>query len=126
MSQNEGQFAPHANGQARPAFEVELRGYDKRQVDGYVSRVTAELGTLAADPYAPATVLVTHHVEEIPRSFTHVMLLRSGTVIAEGPIDEALTAASVAAVVRANNSVTAAQVLLDPSAFALSSAVALP
>jgi hypothetical protein len=34
--------------------------------------------------------------------------------------------ASVAAVVRANNSVTAAQVLLDPSAFALSSAVALP
>jgi iron complex transport system ATP-binding protein len=50
------------------------------------------LGELAQDPYAPATVLVTHHVEEIPRGFTHVLLLRAGAVVAEGPIDEALTA----------------------------------
>ena len=53
------------------------------------------LGDLAQDPYAPATVLVTHHVEEIPRGFTHVLLLRAGSVVAEGPIDEALTAATL-------------------------------
>ncbi|HEY6739102.1 MAG TPA: ABC transporter ATP-binding protein [Actinopolymorphaceae bacterium] len=53
------------------------------------------LGDLASDPHAPATVLVTHHVEEIPRGFTHVLLLRAGTVVAAGPIDEALTAATL-------------------------------
>jgi iron complex transport system ATP-binding protein len=36
-------------------------------------------------------VLVTHHVEEIPPSMTHALLLRGGRVIAAGPIDEALT-----------------------------------
>ncbi len=50
------------------------------------------LGGLAADPSSPAIVLVTHHVEEIPRSFTHVLLLRSGGVVAAGPLDETLTA----------------------------------
>ena len=50
------------------------------------------LGQLAADPDAPAMVLVTHHVEEIPPGFTHVLLLRGGRVIAQGPLDTALTA----------------------------------
>ena len=36
------------------------------------------LAAIAADPYAPALVLVTHHVEEIPPGFTHVLLLRAG------------------------------------------------
>ena len=36
------------------------------------------LGELAQDHYAPASVLVTHHVEEIPAGVTHVMLLRGG------------------------------------------------
>lgn len=49
------------------------------------------LGRLAADPTAPATVLVTHHVEEIPIGTTHALLLRSGRVVAAGPIAEALT-----------------------------------
>ena len=39
-------------------------------------------GRLAADPLAPAMVLVTHHVEEIPPGFTHVLLLREGGVVA--------------------------------------------
>ena len=43
------------------------------------------LAALAADPYAPAIVLVTHHVEEIPPGFTHVLLLRGGRVVAAGP-----------------------------------------
>jgi iron complex transport system ATP-binding protein len=50
------------------------------------------LGDLAADLYAPALVLVTHHVEEIPPSFTDVLLLREGRVVAQGPIEITLTA----------------------------------
>jgi iron complex transport system ATP-binding protein len=53
------------------------------------------LGELATDPLAPAMVLVTHHVEEIPRGFTHVLLLRAGSVIAAGPLAETLTAANL-------------------------------
>ena len=34
------------------------------------------LGELAQDPYAPASVLVTHHVEEIPVGITHALLLK--------------------------------------------------
>ncbi len=53
------------------------------------------LAVIAADPYAPAMVLVTHHVEEIPPGFTHVLLLRDGKVVAAGPIDTTLTAATL-------------------------------
>lgn len=35
-------------------------------------------------------VLVTHHVEEIPPEFNHVLVLREGAVVALGPIDEVL------------------------------------
>jgi iron complex transport system ATP-binding protein len=49
------------------------------------------LSVLAADPSSPATVLVSHHVEEIPPGFTHAMLLRAGRVVAAGPIDEVVT-----------------------------------
>src|SRR3954452_22172905 len=44
------------------------------------------LGSLASDPYAPASVLVTHHVEEIPVGVTHVLLLKRGRVVAAGPV----------------------------------------
>jgi iron complex transport system ATP-binding protein len=50
------------------------------------------LGELARDPYAPASVLVTHHVEEIPVGVTHAMLLKQGKVVAAGPVDQTLTA----------------------------------
>ncbi|WP_314854649.1 ABC transporter ATP-binding protein [uncultured Microbacterium sp.] len=50
------------------------------------------LGGYAQAPTTPAMVMVTHHVEEIPLGFTHVLLLRDGGVVAAGPIDEALTA----------------------------------
>ncbi|MGW0227068.1 ABC transporter ATP-binding protein [Actinopolymorpha singaporensis] len=53
------------------------------------------LDEIASDDFAPATVLVTHHVEEIPPSFTHVLLLRGGTVVAAGPIRETLTSAAL-------------------------------
>jgi iron complex transport system ATP-binding protein len=47
---------------------------------------------LARDPKAPMMVLVTHHVEEVPDGFTHAMLLRRGSVLAAGPIEEVFTA----------------------------------
>lgn len=49
------------------------------------------LSTLASDPSSPAIVLVTHHVEEIPPGFTHVLLLRTGQVVASGPLERTLT-----------------------------------
>lgn len=52
---------------------------------------------LALDPYAPATILVTHHLEEIPAGFTHALLLREGQIVAAGPIEETLTQANVSA-----------------------------
>ncbi|HEY9294229.1 MAG TPA: ABC transporter ATP-binding protein [Microlunatus sp.] len=50
------------------------------------------LSQITSDPYAPATVLVTHHVEEIPAGITHAMLLKNGSVVAAGPLTETLTA----------------------------------
>ena len=55
------------------------------------------LGDLAADLAAPALVLVTHHVEEIPPNFTDVLLLREGRVVAQGPIEITLTAENLSA-----------------------------
>jgi iron complex transport system ATP-binding protein len=53
--------------------------------------LVSTLSTLAFDPDAPATVLVSHHVEEIPPGFTHALLLRQGSVVAEGPVEDVLT-----------------------------------
>jgi iron complex transport system ATP-binding protein len=50
------------------------------------------LAVLADDPASPATVLVSHHVEEIPPGFTHALLMREGGVVVAGPLDEVLTA----------------------------------
>jgi iron complex transport system ATP-binding protein len=49
------------------------------------------LSTLAMDTNAPTSVLVTHHVEEIPRGYTHALLLREGAVVASGLIDDVLS-----------------------------------
>jgi iron complex transport system ATP-binding protein len=40
--------------------------------------LVSTLSVLALDPASPATVLVSHHVEEIPPGFTHAMLMREG------------------------------------------------
>ncbi|MBB1032057.1 ABC transporter ATP-binding protein [Dietzia sp. SLG310A2-38A2] len=53
--------------------------------------LVARLADMALDPDAPATVLVTHHVEEIPPGFTHAMLLAEGGVTATGLIDDVIT-----------------------------------
>ena len=53
--------------------------------------LVSTLSVLALDPDSPATVLVSHHVEEIPPGFTHALLLREGAVVASGPIPEVIT-----------------------------------
>lgn len=49
------------------------------------------LDRLAAEPDPPPMVLITHHVDEIPSSFHHGLLVRDGTVQSSGPIEEVLT-----------------------------------
>lgn len=49
------------------------------------------LSTLAKDPATPVTVMVTHHLEEIPVGFTHALLLREGRVVAAGELRDTLT-----------------------------------
>jgi iron complex transport system ATP-binding protein len=44
-----------------------------------------------------ASVLVTHHLEELPSSTTHVLLLADGQVVSAGPAVEALTSEHVSA-----------------------------
>ena len=51
------------------------------------------LDLLALDPSAPATVIVTHHLEEIPHGTTHALLLRNGLPVSMGPIDSVITEA---------------------------------
>ena len=68
-------------------------GMDISGREDLVERLTA----LAADPYAPATVLITHHLEEIPAGFTHALLVRDGGVVAAGPILSTITEANLAA-----------------------------
>lgn len=53
------------------------------------------LGGYARAKSAPAIVMVTHHVEEIPSGFTHALLMKNGAITAAGPIDEVLNPANL-------------------------------
>jgi iron complex transport system ATP-binding protein len=46
---------------------------------------------LANDPFAPVTLIITHHIEEIPAGSTHALLLKSGKSIGSGPIANVIT-----------------------------------
>jgi iron complex transport system ATP-binding protein len=59
--------------------------------------LVARLATLAMDPDAPAMVVVTHHVEEIPAGFTHAIVLRGGDVVAQGLLRDTVTSAHLSA-----------------------------
>lgn len=65
-----------------PAAGLDLGGREELLVS---------LSELAADPYSPAMVLVTHHVEEIPSGFTHALLIKDGSIVSGGPIGEVMT-----------------------------------
>jgi iron complex transport system ATP-binding protein len=71
-----------------PAAGLDLGGREE---------LVERLGDLAADPDAPAMVLVTHHVEEIPPGFTHGLLLNEGAVVAQGLLPDVLTSDNLSA-----------------------------
>jgi iron complex transport system ATP-binding protein len=52
----------------------------------------------AHDPSAPASILVTHHIEEIPAGTTHALILKDGTVAASGPIADVITSEHISAI----------------------------
>ena len=57
----------------------------------------AALTEILSSKWAPATIMVTHHVEEIPAAYTHTLLLRGGRVVAAGPVAGVLTAEHLSA-----------------------------
>lgn len=69
---------------------------------GAREELLALLAGYAQAPTTPAMIMVTHHVEEIPIGFTHVLLLRDGKAVAAGPLAENLTAESLSETFGAN------------------------
>ncbi len=59
--------------------------------------LVSTLSVLAMDEMSPATVMVSHHVEEIPPGFTHALLMRQGRVVAAGPLEHVMTEQIVSA-----------------------------
>jgi len=60
-------------------------------------QLIAALDAMAREVPALTTVAVTHHIEEIPPSTTHALLLRDSRVLAGGPVEETLTSEPVSA-----------------------------
>ncbi len=58
---------------------------------GARERLVDSLAALAASPEPTPVVLVTHHVEEIPPGFDHIIMMSGGHVVTSGQIDEVLT-----------------------------------
>ncbi|MEH3143182.1 MAG: ABC transporter ATP-binding protein [Mycobacterium kyogaense] len=71
-----------------PAAGLDLGGREE---------LVARLSDLALDPDAPAMVLVTHHVEEIPPGFSHCLILSEGEVVDAGLLTDVLTADNLSA-----------------------------
>lgn len=65
-----------------PAAGLDVGGREK---------LVQRLDELARDESAPAMVMVTHHLEEVPDGFTHALLLREGRVVAAGPVGHVMT-----------------------------------
>ncbi|MFD2758837.1 ABC transporter ATP-binding protein [Gulosibacter faecalis] len=62
---------------------------------GSRERLLASLSEYAQSDFAPAIIMVTHHVEEIPAGVTHALLMRDGRIISAGPIGDTLTSANL-------------------------------
>jgi len=58
-------------------------------------RLIASLDSMAEANADLPTVLVTHHLEEIPATTTHALLLRDGAIVSAGAIGEVLTSGAV-------------------------------
>ena len=55
------------------------------------------LSLIVLEPRAPASIMVTHHVEEIPIGVTHGLLMKQGRVTAAGPLERVMTAPTLSA-----------------------------
>ena len=55
----------------------------------------ARFAAFASDPSSPASIIVTHHLEEIPVGTTHALLIKSGQIAYSGEIDDVLTTSNV-------------------------------
>ncbi|MBY5162550.1 ATP-binding cassette domain-containing protein [Nitriliruptoria bacterium AS10] len=60
-------------------------------------RLVADLDRLLASADAPAVVMVSHHLEELPTAVADAVLLRGGRVVAAGAVDDAVTDETVSA-----------------------------
>lgn len=58
-------------------------------------QLVAALVSMAKVDPGLTTVTVTHHLEEIPPTATHALLIKDGRILAQGPIGEALTSGTV-------------------------------
>ncbi len=64
---------------------------------GAREQVLGNIAALCQDPTAPPTVVVTHHLEEIPPGVTHAVVLRRGAVLEQGPVLDVLNSAVLSA-----------------------------
>jgi iron complex transport system ATP-binding protein len=69
-----------------PAAGVDLGGRED---------LVGRLGTMVSGEWAPTSIMVTHHLEEIPAGYTHALLLRAGRIFAAGPLADVLTPANL-------------------------------
>ena len=60
----------------------------------------------SSDPTAPATILVTHHIEEIPIGTTHALLLKNGQIAVSGPVESVITSEHISAIFNEKITVT--------------------
>ncbi|MGC4934114.1 ABC transporter ATP-binding protein [Gordonia sp. DT30] len=58
-------------------------------------QLLSAIDRLRTDVPGLASVLVTHHLEDLPASTTHAMLLREGEVVESGPVEQTLTSESI-------------------------------
>lgn len=61
----------------------------------------------STDPLAPASIVVTHHIEEIPFGTTHALIIKNGVIAVSGPISSVITSEHMSAVFGINIEVTA-------------------
>ena len=62
----------------------------------------------SSDPLAPASIVVTHHIEEIPIGTTHALIIKNGTIAVSGPVADVITTEHMSAVFGINIEVSSA------------------
>ena len=67
------------------------------------------LGSLTQDGSIGALVLVTHHLEEVPKGMTNLLCLRDGATVFRGSMSWGMTSATMSDTFGVNLSVTATE-----------------